>query len=211
MKEQIVEALKWRYAVQVFDSARKVSAKDLNTILESGRLAPSSYGFEPWKFIVVENPELRLKLREAAYGQAKVSEAAQLIILARRTDGRQNIVRERIERTATTYGVEADTLKDFQDMMQGSIDRQTDDVLAADMKAQTYIALGVMMATASLLGIDNAPMGGFDAVRVDEILGLKEKNLSAAVFLALGYHGEDKAAERPKVRRSISEVVEFIK
>jgi nitroreductase len=211
MKEQIVEALKWRYAVQVFDSAKKVSEKDLNTILESGRLAPSSYGFEPWKFIVVENPELRLKLREAAYGQAKVSEAAQLIVLAWRTDGRQNIIRERIERTTKTYGVGAEALNDFQNMMQGSIDRQTDDALAADMKAQTYIALGIMMETASLLGIDNAPMGGFDAAKVDEILGLKEKNLSAAVFLALGYHGQDTAAERPKVRRSFSEVVEFIK
>jgi len=211
MKEKIVEALKTRYAVQVFDTTKKISEADLNIILESGRLTPSSYGFEPWKFIVVENPDLRLKLREAAYDQAKVSEASHLIVLAYRTDSRQNIVRERIERTAETYKVNADELQDFQVMMQGSIDRQTDDVLAADMKAQAYIALGVMVETASLLGIDNAPMGGFDNASVDDLLGLKEQNLSAAVFLALGYHGADAAAERLKVRRPFSEVVEFIK
>ena len=211
MKEKIVEALKTRYAVQVFDTTKKISEADLNIILESGRLTPSSYGFEPWKFIVVENPDLRLKLREAAYDQAKVSEASHLIVLAYRTDSRQNIVRERIERTAETYKVNADELQDFQVMMQGSIDRQTDDVLAADMKAQAYIALGVMIETASLLGIDNAPMGGFDNASVDDLLGLKEQNLSAAVFLALGYHGADAAAERLKVRRPFSEVVEFIK
>jgi len=211
MKEKIVEALKTRYAVQVFDTTKKISEADLNIILESGRLTPSSYGFEPWKFIVVENPDLRLKLREAAYDQAKVSEASHIIVLAYRTDSRQNIVRERIERTAETYKVNADELQDFQVMMQGSIDRQTDDVLAADMKAQAYIALGVMVETASLLGIDNAPMGGFDNASVDDLLGLKEQNLSAAVFLALGYHGADAAAERLKVRRPFSEVVEFIK
>lgn len=211
MKTEIVEALKWRYAVQVFDSSRKISQEDLETILESGRLAPSSYGFEPWKFMVVENPELRLKLQEAAYGQPKVSEASHLIVLAYRTDGRQNIVSERIERTVKTYGVGADALQDFEAMMRGSIDRQTDEVLAADMKAQTYIALGVMVETASLLGIDNAPMGGFDAAKVDGILGLKAKNFSAAVFLALGHHGVDAAAERLKVRRSFAEVVEYIK
>jgi nitroreductase len=211
MKNEIISALNWRYAVQVFAKEKKVSAEDLQTILESGRLAPSSYGFEPWKFIIVENPEIRLKLQAAGYGQTKISEASHLIVLARRTDARANIAKERIERTAQAYGQETSSLAGFREMLDGSIARQSDEVLDCDMRAQIYIALGVMVETASLLNIDSAPMGGFDPVRFDEILGLGEQHLSATVLLALGYRGEDEVAKRPKVRRAYAEVVSFVK
>jgi nitroreductase len=210
MNTEILKALNWRYAVQSFNQQKKVSADDLKTILESGRLAPSSYGFEPWKFIVVENPEIRLRLQEAGYGQAKISEASHLIVLARRTDARQNMTSERIARTAKTYGQNTEDLEGFRQMLAGSMERQSDEVLDCDMRAQIYIALGVMVATSSLLNIDCAPMGGFDPVKFDEILGLKEKHLTSTLLLALGYRGEDEAAKRPKVRRQFTEVVEFI-
>lgn len=211
MEKEILNSLSWRYAVQVFDETKKVSQKDLDTILESGRLAPSSYGFEPWKFLVIENPEIRAKLREAGYGQPKITDASHLIVLARRTDARANISAERIERTAKTYGTSEEQLQDFRDMMDGAIKSYSDEYLDADMKAQVFIPLGTMIETASLLKIDSAPMGGFDAQKFDEILGLKAKNLTATVLLALGYRGEDEAAKRPKVRRSFEEVVEFVK
>ena len=211
MNKKIIDALRWRYSVQAFDQNKKVDQGDLETILESGRLSASSYGFEPWKFVVVENPQLRLQLREAAYGQAKVSESSHLIVLARRTDARENIVGERIERTSKTFGVDKENLEDFRNMLQSSIDRQTDEVMDCDMRAQVYIALGTMMETASLLGIDSIPIGGFESDMFDEILGFKKKNLTATVLLAIGYRGDDKNAERPKVRRPFAEVVEFIK
>ena len=211
MNEKIVKALEWRYAVQVFDQAKKVSEADLKTILEAGRLTPSSYGIEAWKFIVVENPEVRAKLREAGYGQPKISEASHLVVIARRTDIRENISKERIERTVSTLKVEPAVLDGLKNMIDGTIAGKSDEALNAWETAQTYISLGSMITAASLLGVDSAPMEGFQPDKFDEILGLKEKNLTATVILALGYRGEDEAAKRQKVRRSFEDVVQFVK
>src|ERR1700722_14805958 len=99
MEEKILAALRWRSAVKVFDAAKKVSDADLHTILESGRLAPSSIGIEPWKFIVVTNPEIRTAMRAASHDQPKVTDASHLIVIARRTDA-ENLGAEFGARTA---------------------------------------------------------------------------------------------------------------
>jgi nitroreductase / dihydropteridine reductase len=211
MQEEILKALRWRYAVQSFDSSKKVSDADLRTILESARLAPSSFGLEPWKFIVVEDAALRAKVQAASYGQPKVSEASHLIVLARRTDARERIVSERIERTAQIQNQKPAALSGFREMLDGVIASRDDAALDAWNARQVYIALGVMMETASLLGIDNAAMEGFDPQAVDTALGLPERHLTATVMLALGYRGADPAAGRPKVRRAFDEVVEFVR
>lgn len=211
MQEQILKALGWRYAVQNFDGTKKIGESELETILESGRLTPSSFGLEPWKFIVIENAEIRQKIQAASYGQPKVSEASHLVVIARRTDAREKIVGERITRTAKIQNQEESSLDGFKQMLDGVIGSRDDAALDAWNARQAYIALGMMMETASLLGVDNAAMEGFDPSAVDEILGLKEKNLTSTVMLALGYRGEDTSAERPKVRRDFDEVVEFVK
>ena len=211
-KDEILSALNWRYAVQAFDAAKKVSADDLNTILEAGRLAPDSFGLEPKKFIVVENPELRAKIKAAGYGQPKITDASHLIVIARRTDMRENIVAERIARTVHTQKQDESALSGFKDMLNGVIAGRTDDQLDAWAKCQTYISLGMMMETASLLQIDNAAMEGFDPKGVDEVLGLTAKNLTATTLLAIGYRSaDDAAAARPKVRRDFADAVEFVK
>lgn len=211
MNEKIVKALNWRYAVQAFNQNKKIAKNDLKTILESARLAPSSFGLEAWKFVVVENKEVREKLKEAGYGQPKIAEASHLIVIARRTDLRENVANERIERTAKIYAADPSTLDGLRRMIEGTIAGKSDEVLNAWAIAQTYIPLGVMVETASLLGIDSAPMEGFVNEKFDEILGLKEKNLTATVLLALGYRGEDKYASMTKVRRDFADVVEFVK
>lgn len=211
MQEQIVKALEWRYAVQSFDPSKKVSEGDLKTILESGRLAPSSFGLEPWQFIVVENAETRAKLQAVSYGQPKVTEASHLIVIARRTDAREHIVDERIERTAMIQGQDAAALAGFKEMLDGVIASRDNTALDVWNSRQVYIALGMMMETASLLGVDNAAMEGFDPKGVDDVLGLAGKNLTATVMLSLGYRGVDAAADRPKVRRTFDEAVEFVK
>lgn len=205
-----LEALAWRYATKVFDPTQSVSDDDLRTILEAGRLAPSSFGVEPWQFIVVENPEVRAKLRAASYDQPKVTDAAHIIVIARRTDARANITRELIERTARIQNVAPESLDGLRDMVDGSITRRSDAELDAWVTAQTYIALGVMITTASLMHIDNCPMEGFDNAAVDALLGLPAQHLASTTMLALGKRGDDPAAARPKVRRDFSDVVTFI-
>lgn len=211
MQDTILKALQWRYATQVFDPEKKISSEELHTILESGRLAPSCFGFEPWKFIVVEKEEIKEKLKEASYGKAKVKDAPYVIIIAYRTDAK-NMSKEIIDRVVKTQNANPSDLQGYKDMMDNSLDyAQKQGIIDSWMKAQTYIPLGIMIETAALLGIDAGPMEGFNAQKVDEILGLKEKNLSSSTMLLLGHRGEDASASRPKVRRSFEEVVEFVK
>jgi nitroreductase len=207
-KEEIIEALNKRYATKTFDESKKVSDENLKTILESGRLAPSSLGLEPWKFIVVKNEELRAKMRAASYDQTKVTDASYLIVVAYRTDS-EKLVSETIERTAKIQNRTKEEMAPLQQMLDGAMSRQ-EAAKMAWIKAQTYIALGMMIETASLLDIDNCPMEGFDPAQIDTILGLKEHNLSTATILAIGYRGLDVYASKPKVRRTYDEAVEIV-
>ncbi len=209
MQSPILEALNWRYATKIFDPTKKVSAENLHVILESARLAPSSIGIEPWKFIVVENTELRSKLRAAAYDQPKVTDASQIIVVAYRTDVRDRIANELVERTASIQRISQESLVGLRQMAEGSIARRSDAELTSWIRAQSYIALGMMIQTASLLNIDNCPMEGFANRQVDTILNLSEQHLASTSMLAIGYRGEDPAAKRPKVRRAFEDVVDI--
>lgn len=211
MQEEIKKALSWRYAVKTFDSSKKISDSDLNLILESAHMAPSSFGIEAWKFIVISNPEIRVKIRAVGYDQTKITEASHLVVIARRTDVRENIAHELAERTAKAQGKDISELKGLEDMVTGAISSKLGDAVNTWAQAQTYIPLGMMMETAALLGIDAGPMEGFSGTEIDEILGLKEKNLATVTMLALGYRGDDSFAALPKTRRPFDEVVEFIK
>ncbi|MDA1060591.1 MAG: NAD(P)H-dependent oxidoreductase [bacterium] len=208
--KHIVDSLNWRCAAKIFDSGKKVSQEDLHTILESGRLAPSSSGIEPWKFIVVTNPEVRQKLRVASYDQPKVTDASHIVIIARRTDS-ENISPDVIARTAKAQGKSEEDLDGLKKMVDQTVSMKSDgDVRDGWIAAQTYIPLGIMVQTAALLKIDTCPMEGFDPSKVNVILGLSEKNLSATTMLAIGYRGDDPYADLPKTRQSYDEVVEFV-
>lgn len=208
-QQDIIEALNWRYAVKVFDSSKKLSTDLLNTILEAGRLSPSSLGMEPWKFLVIENKELRQKLFEASK-QPKVLDASHLIVITYRTDG-EKLIAENLARTAKIQNKNITELDGYKNMLETSVKgAEESGKFEAWVKAQSYIPLGIMIETAALLEVDAGPMEGFNAEMVDEILDLKSKNLKSTSMLALGYRGEDPARVRPKVRREFSEVIEFI-
>jgi len=209
-REDIIKALNWRYAVKEFDKEKKVAEEDIYTILESARLSPSSLGLEPWKFLVIKNPEIRTKLFEVS-NQSKVLDASHLIIITYRTDVAENIARERLERTAKIQNKKIEDFGGLKNMLEGAITaKKSAGTLESWIRSQAYIPLGMMIETASLLGVDDGPMEGFKAEEVDKILGLKDKNLKSVSMLALGYRGKDPASTRPKVRRTFEEVVEFI-
>ena len=210
IQEEIIKALKKRYAVKTFDKDKKVSDENLKTILESGRLTPSSIGLEPWKFIVVENKELREKLRAVSHDQTKVTDASHIIVITYRTDAKQ-LVSELIERTAKSRNQNMEELAPLQKRYEGMMENMSEEAQKTWIKSQAYIPLGIMTETASLLDIDNCPMEGFDGAEVDKILNLAEKNLSVATILAIGYRGDDPYAKLAKVRRDYDDVVEIIK
>ncbi len=209
MKEKIINALNWRYAVKIFDKEKKVSEENIETILESGRLSPSSLGLEPWKFILVKDHQTRAMLFEASR-QPKVTDASHLIVMAYKTDA-EKLIKERLERTAKIQNQKVVELADYKAFLEKGIAKKVKDGnFESWIKAQAYIPLGVMIQTASLLGVDNGPMEGFENEKVDEILGLKDKNLKSVTMLALGYRGGDPTSLKPKIRREFKDVVEVI-
>lgn len=205
----ILTALNQRYATKTFDPSKPVSEENLRLILESGRLAPSSFGIEPWKFFVVENTELRAKLRGVSYNQSKVTDAAHIVVIAARTDV-SALAGELAERTAVTQGTDASAVEGLKNMVSGYVSGMTPEQALAYAREQTFIALGMMVETAALLEVDSCPMGGFDQTGVNALLGLSAQNLTACSMLAIGYRGEDSASTQKKVRRPFGEAVEFV-
>ncbi len=200
--KQLLEQLNWRYATKQFDPNRKISAADWATLEEVLRLSPSSGGLQPWKFFVVTDPAIRVKLLPASYGQKQVIEASHLVVFAAKNNLNETDVDTHIRHTAAVRGATAEALAPFRDMLVGGIVKGLDETARnAWARNQAYIALGTLLTSAALLGIDACPMEGFDRAQYDEILGLKAKGYASAVIATLGYRSaEDKYAMAPKVR-----------
>ncbi|MDP2788550.1 MAG: nitroreductase family protein, partial [bacterium] len=146
IQEKIIEALNWRYAVKVFDPNKKISAEDLNTILESARLSPSSNGVEMWKFIVVEDKDTRAKIREAGFDQPKITDTSHLVVLTYRTDVEENLTKERLERTAKIQNQDIENLGGLKSMLENGIAKKLKcGNLEEWVKSQSYIPLGIMI------------------------------------------------------------------
>ena len=212
MQKDIISALNWRYATKAFDTTKKVSDTDFNTIIESMRLSASSFGLQPWKFVVVSNPEVRAQIRAAAWDQTQVTDASHFIILTARKDVNEAFVDTFVSSVAKTRGMQVSDLVGYSDMMKGSIKGKSPEALRAWVARQVYIPLGTALLTAATLGVDACPMEGFDPAQVDTILGLDKLGLESLAFLAIGYRSaDDKTAAYKKVRFAKSEVVVEVK
>ena len=209
--ETIVRQLNWRYATKKFDANRKIQAPDWRTLEQALVLSPSSFGLQPWKFLVVENPDVRAKLRAAAYNQPQITDASHLVVLAHRVGFNTKDLDRHIERVARVRNVTPESLAAYKTAMLGTVQRPQAETDAWTSR-QVYIALGNFLATAALLGIDACPMEGFDAAQFDQILGLKEQGYHAQVLAAAGYRAEDDAyAKLPKVRYSPEDVIAHVR
>lgn len=197
----LLEALHWRYATKHYDSSKALSPEQWDTIQEVLQLSASSFGLQPYKFVVVENPELRTKLREHSFGQPQITEASHLIVLCRINSIDQAYVDEFIELNARTRGVDLASLDGLKGMLSGFVSGMTPERFAPWAEKQVYLALGNLLTSCALLGIDASPMEGFDAAKYDEILDLPAKGLHSTVICAVGFRSpEDKYALAKKVR-----------
>ncbi len=208
--KDIVDAMNWRYATKKF-SDRKLSQEQIDALLEALRLTPSSVGLQAWKFIVVENPEVRASLQVASWGQSQVVDASHFIVLCRKVDVSEKEVNEYIGHTAEVRSTSVESLEPFRQMVQGAVDRSKGELERLWLSNQVYIALGTLLTAAAVMGVDATPMEGLDPAKYDEILGLKEKGLATVVACALGFRDEeDKYATTPKVRFPKDKVIEVI-
>ena len=200
--KQLLDQLNWRYATKQFDPNRKINAADWATLEEALLLTPSSGGLQPWKFIVVTDPTVRVKLKPASYGQAQITDASHLVVFASKNNFNEADVDAHVRRLSKVRGIPIEDLAQLRGMLVGGIVQSQDEAARnAWARNQAYIALGNLLTSAALLGIDACPMEGFNRAQYDEILGLRENGFASAVIATLGYRlPTDKYAVAPKVR-----------
>lgn len=204
---QLVNALEWRYATKVF-STEKIPASTWQAIEKSLQLAPSSYGLQPWKFLIVSDPVIREKLKPVSWNQTQVTDASHLVVFTRRTEMTEADVNDFFNLMVTERKADATKLEPYRQMMLGGVVKGKDSTGQKDWAArQVYIALGQLMACAAMVGVDTCALEGIDPAQYDEILGLKVSGYETLVACAVGYRSaEDKYASFKKVRFPASRV-----
>lgn len=208
---KLIEALNWRYATKEFDTTKKIAPSDLEQIKEAVRLSASSYGLQAYKILIIEDVELREKLKAAAYGQPQITDASQLVIFCNYNEVTPEYIDSYIERIAETRNLSTSDLKGFADTMKGATGSLSAEQVKTWTAKQTYIALGTLLSACGELKIDACPMEGFDAAKFNDILGLTEQGLSAAVIATIGYRSTDDALQHAaKVRKSKEDLFETI-
>jgi nitroreductase len=207
-----IENQNWRYATKKFDASKKISTKDLEILKEAIRLSTSSYGLQPYKILIIENPEIRAKLQPVSWGQTQITEASHLFVFANFTDVQESHIDEYIINIANTRGIKTEDLKGYSDFMKSKIISLDSDTKSIWTSKQTYLALANLMNAAAELKIDVTPMEGFESEKYNEILGLNELGLNASLVATIGYrHNDDQTQFFTKVRKSNSELFTTIK
>jgi nitroreductase len=207
--QTVTEALHWRYATKKFDPTKRIPADTWAALEQALVLSPSSFGLQPWKFVVVQDPATRERLSGAAHGQRQPVDCSHFVVFAGRTNLGAKDVDSYVARIAEVRGVPKDSLKGYGDIMKGSAEQmRTAGHLDAWAARQVYIALGEFMTSAALLGVDACPMEGIEPPKFNEILGLAAKGYNALCACAAGYRAaDDKYAGAPKVRFSAQDVI----
>ena len=209
MYNAFMEAMDFRHACKCFDETKKIPQEELAFILEAGRKSPSSFGMEPWKFLVVQNEELKAKLRPFCWDQQQITTCSDLVVILAKIDAvrpegdyvpsmfkRREMPEEMFEKYMALYG------SHLQHTMS------SEETILAWSARQCYIALGNMMTAAAFLGIDSCPIEGFEKEKVEEVLGLERSQYQLAVILPLGYRINPQSTQ---LRLAFDEVVEFVR
>jgi nitroreductase len=207
-KEQFLEAMDFRHACKVFDDTKKISVEDLEFILEVGRLSPSSFGMEPWKFLVVQNQELKEKLRPFCWDQPQITTCSDLVVILSKIDqlkpkneyvakmfSRRGLPQEYYEKYLSVYASHLATTM------------SSDENILSWGARQCYIAMGNMMTAAASVGIDSCAIEGFEKEKVESLLGIDTKKYQLAVMVPFGYRINPQPS---KFRLDMKEIVEYI-
>lgn len=209
---QLLQALEWRYATKVFDPSRKIPAKTWTAVQAALVLSPSSFGLQPYRFIVVSDPATRAQLMPHAWNQPQVVAASHFVVFAARTALTDVEIDRWIARIAEVRGLTQESLAAYRQMMAGSLLSESGQARVPEWAArQAYIALGNLLTSAAVLGVDTCPIEGFVPAEFDKILGLSAQGYTAVVCSALGYRSAaDKYASLPKVRFPAADLVQTV-
>ena len=203
-------ALNWRYAVKAFDASRQIDAPTWASLENSLVMSPSSYGLQPWKFLVIGDAALRAELRPHSWNQSQITDASHLVVFLAKREIAAADLDQLISVTSDVRGVPSEQLAFYREMMQKDlIDGPRSQQIERWASNQVYIALGTFMTAAALLGVDTCPIEGFSPADYDRILGLESSPYRSCVVCAAGYRdASDKYAGLAKVRYSASALIE---
>jgi len=209
---ELLDVLKWRYATKIFDATKKIPDAEWQSLEDALVLSPSSYGLQPWKFILVSDRPTLENLRAASWNQSQVTDSSHYVVFAARTDITEKDVDHFLARTAEVQGTAKEALKRYGDLIIGDLVKgPRHHVIAHWAGLQTYIALGNFMTSAAMVGIDTCPMEGLDPAKYDEILKLKGTGYATLCACAVGYRAvSDKYATLPKVRYPKAEMIQKV-
>ncbi|WP_316823561.1 NAD(P)H-dependent oxidoreductase [Pedobacter gandavensis] len=186
----LIEALNWRYATKKMNG-EKVSQDKVDQIIKAAHLAPTSSGLQPFKVIVVTNPELKEKIKEIAYGQEQITDSSHLLIFAAWENYTEENIKNIFIKGNLERGLPEDANGDYLNRLIATYTAKTPEENFHHAAKQAYIGFGVALAEAALLKVDATPMEGFDPAKLDELLGLREKGLRSTTLLPLGYRAEN--------------------
>jgi nitroreductase len=207
--ESLEGQLRWRYACKKFDREKKIPPDVWRALEQSLVLTPSSFGLQPWKFVVVTDPATKEQLLPISWGQSQVSDASHIVVLAIRKSISAEDVERYVRRIAEVRGVPVESLAGYRKVMLGFVQRPPEGVDLDEWAArQVYIALGTFMTAAAVIGVDTCPLEGILPEKYDELLELKESGYATVVACAAGYRSpDDRHALLPKVRFPTEEMV----
>lgn len=210
--DEVLSHLTWRYATKKFNPQRKIGNKEWSILEQSMILAPSSYGLQPWKFVVVTDPEVRKKLHPVAFDQPQILDASHLVVFSSKKNIGTSEIEHYIKRIAEVRKTPESSLQGFKKMLTDAFNPSKPSFNVEEWAAnQVFIALGFLLSSAAVLGIDACPMGGFKGEEFDKILGLDTEGYASRVICTLGYRDpSDPNASYAKVRFDPSDVVKNV-
>ena len=205
----IIEKLNWRYATKKFDPNQNLTNEDINKIKEIIRLSPASYGLQPYKVFVVVNQSTKAALRAVSWDQPQITDAPALLVFARNKNYTTTEVDNYIDNIVDTRGIPKEALGAYEGMMKHAVNSLTEDQRAVWVEKQIYLALGNLLTSLAVEGIDACPMEGFDKEKYDEILGLTD--MTSVVICPVGVRDQsDETQNYKKVRKPIDDLFEIL-
>ena len=206
----LLDALRWRYATKAFDPSRRIPSDTWQTLESALVLTASSYGLQPWKFLVITDPALRAQLRPHSWNQSQITDCSHLVVLLKKREILAADADRLIQATATARGIDISVLEAYRQMIQVDlIDGPRSQAIGQWSANQVYIALGNLLTSAALLEVDTCAIEGFSPAEYDRILKLEDSEYQSCVVCACGYRSaEDKYASLAKVRYSASDLIE---
>lgn len=210
--QQLLQALEWRYATKVFDPTKIIPADVWAALEKTLVLTPTSYGLQPYHFLIVQDPAKRAALLPHSWGQKQVVDCSHFVVFTARTEMKEADVTRLVTRISSVRGIPEATLVNYRDMMMSDIVNGARGKIAHEWATrQSYIALGNLMTAAAVIGVDACPMEGLVQAEYDKILHLHGTGYATVMACALGYRSEhDRYAHFTKVRYAVQDLVKVV-